>query len=427
VAQALGILATALVVVSLIHYYLWRRLVRDTTTSRRARRIGAWVLVGLVGLVVLTLVGSRVFPHNLAVVLSWPGYLWIAVMFYLVVCLAVLELPRLVVRIVERSRARAQRAANAVVPEPALVGASTVGGQAATAHPEPPDHTPGPGDPASLAQATASRRVFLARTFAVSAGVAAVGLVGSGVQTALGPPQLKRVQLPLAKLPRTADGLRVALISDIHLGPLRGYSHTRRIVDMVNGLDVDIVAIVGDLVDGSVEELGYAASPLRELRSRDGAYFVTGNHEYFAGFQPWVDEIGSLGVRPLRNELVSLRGLDLAGVNDVTGSTYDDGPDFDAALAGRDPSRAVVMLAHQPIQAHQSVKYGVDLQLSGHTHGGQLVPFNLIVKATGQPVVSGLGEVDGMPVYVTNGAGFWGPPVRVGAPPDITLVELRSP
>jgi predicted MPP superfamily phosphohydrolase len=132
-------------------------------------------------------------------------------------------------------------------------------------------------------------------------------------------------------------------------------------------------------------------------------------------------------VRPLRNEWLELPGgFDLSGVNDVSGASFEDAPDFDKALAGRDPSRAVVMLAHQPIQAFDAAKHGVDLQLSGHTHGGQLVPFNVVVRLAQQPVVSGLGHVDGMPVYVTNGAGFWGPPVRVGAPPDITLVELRS-
>lgn len=272
------------------------------------------------------------------------------------------------------------------------------------------------------------RRLVLARAVAITAGLASVGIVGSGVRSALGPPQLKRVQIPLAKLPRSADGFRIALVSDIHLGPLRGFSHTQRIVDLINGLDADIVTVVGDLVDGSVAELGVAASPLRRLHSRHGAFFVTGNHEYFSGYLEWIDEVARLGVQPLRNEWLEIPGgIDLAGVNDVSGASYDDAPDFDKALSGRDPSRPVVMLAHQPIQAEDAATRGVDLQLSGHTHGGQMVPFNLVVRAAQQPVVSGLGEVGGMPVYVTNGAGFWGPPVRVGAPPDITLVELRAP
>jgi predicted MPP superfamily phosphohydrolase len=151
---------------------------------------------------------------------------------------------------------------------------------------------------------------------------------------------------------------------------------------------------------------------------------VTGNHEYYSGFQPWIDEVARLGVRPLRNERLELGALDLAGVNDLGGVQYGDGPDFAKALGDR--GRPVVLLAHQPVVARDAAKFGVDLQLSGHTHGGQMVPFNLLVKLQ-QPVVSGYGEVDGVPVYVTNGAGFWGPPVRVGAPPQVTLVELRTP
>jgi len=272
-----------------------------------------------------------------------------------------------------------------------------------------------------------SRRLFLGRAVAITAGVAAAGFVGYGTTQALGMPQLRRIQIPLARLPRSADGLRIALMSDIHLGPLNGVGRTRRIVEIVNGLDADLVAIVGDMVDGSVEELGPAAAPLGSLRSRHGTFFVTGNHEYFSGYEQWVAEADRLGMRVLRNEHVPLpEGFDLAGVNDVTGEEFGDGPDFEAALTGRDESRAVVLLSHQPIQAHEAARHGVDLQLSGHTHGGQMAPFHLLVRASGQPIVSGLGEVDGMPVYVTNGAGFWGPPVRVGAPPDVTLVELRT-
>jgi len=449
VGQALLFLGAAFTVVALVHYYLWRRLVRSTTRTKRGRRFGTWVLVGLSALVVATFVGSRVFGHGLAVILSWPGYLWLAVMFYLLIALALLELPALLGRFLLRRRA----VKIAPARERALVGALALPADQGAQPALPPDqgamaadrrsnHGQGflidgegvaAGGVAGVAAGRAdeenvSRRLFLARAVAITAGLASVGVVTAGVGSAMGPPQLKRVQIPLAKLPRSADGLRIALVADIHLGPLRGVSHTRRIVDMVNGLDADLIAVVGDLVDGSVAELGAAAAPLRDLRSRHGAFFVTGNHEYYSGYEEWNDEVARLGVRPLRNEWLEISGgIDLAGVNDVTGQSYGDGPDFDKALAGRDPSRLVVMLAHQPIQAAGAAARGVDLQLSGHTHGGQMVPFNLIVKLAQQPVVSGLGEVDGMPVYVTNGAGFWGPPVRVGAPPDITLVQLRAP
>jgi predicted MPP superfamily phosphohydrolase len=220
-------------------------------------------------------------------------------------------------------------------------------------------------------------------------------------------------------------------VSDIHLGPLTGIGHTERIVRMINGLEADVVAIVGDLVDGTVAQLGALARPLRNLESRYGAYFVTGNHEYFTAEGPgeWIEELKELGVRSLRNERVEIghQGavLDLAGVNDVGGAAGGDGPDFGKALGGRDTSRSTVLLAHQPIQVDQAAEHGVDLQLSGHTHGGQIAPFNLVVGLQ-QPVVSGLATVGGTQVYVTRGAGFWGPPVRVGAPPEITMLELRA-
>jgi predicted MPP superfamily phosphohydrolase len=421
-AQALIFLGVAFTTLGLIHYYLWRRLVRDTTRTRRARRIGTWVLAGVSALVVATFVGSQVLPHSLAVAISWPGYIWLAVMFYLLVTLAVLEIPARVARVVLRRHTKSATP----LPVPAFVGAdSALPADGGTGTVIPLEPNAQDGDPAGRAE---SRRLFLARSVAITAGLVSAGLVGSGVPVAMGPPQLRRVQIPLAKLPRSLDGLRIALVADIHLGPLRGLSHTRRIVDMINGMDADLVAVVGDLVDGTVAELGAAAAPLRELRGRHGSFFVTGNHEYYSGYQQWIDEVARLGLKPLRNERVEIPGgLDLAGVNDVTGGSYGDGPDFDRALADRDPARPVVMLAHQPSQARDSAKRGVDLQLSGHTHGGQMVPFNLVVRAAQQRVVTGLGEVDGMPVYVTNGAGFWGPPVRVGAPPDITLVQLRVP
>ncbi|MDG9675672.1 metallophosphoesterase [Micromonospora sp. DH14] len=409
----LGFVAVLALVTGLIHLYLWKRLVRDTTTPGRWRRVGAIAAVVLAVLVPITLAGTQAGLYWLA----WPGYLWLALMFYLLVVLVVLEVPMLVARLVLRRRVVAAEPTTAA-PEPVLVGAAGPTDPPAAGAVAAPDHDP-------------SRRLLLARGAAIFAGLTATGITGYGVRTALGPPQLDRVQIPLAKLPRGMDGLRIATVSDIHLGPLRGRAHTERIVAAINRLDADIVAVVGDLVDGSVAELGSAAAPLRDLRSRYGSFFVTGNHEYYSGVEEWVQEVDRLGLRVLQNrrQEIQARGgvLDLAGVNDLSGvgTGLAAGPDFAAALGDRDPSRPVVLLAHQPVAAKEAARYGVDLQLSGHTHGGQMVPFNLAVRLE-QPVVSGLGEVDGTKVYVTNGAGFWGPPVRVGAEPQISLVELRS-
>ncbi|MBO3751817.1 metallophosphoesterase [Streptosporangiaceae bacterium NEAU-GS5] len=273
------------------------------------------------------------------------------------------------------------------------------------------------------------RRLFISRTVAAVAGVGALATVGYGVRTALGDPVIEPVAIHLAKLDPRMSGLKIAVVSDIHLGPLNGLAHTERIVRMINGLRPDLVAIVGDLVDGTVAELGPLARPLGDLQAP--SYFVTGNHEYYTANGPleWEQELNGLGVRSLRNERVEIsRGgavLDLAGVNDISGGASGDGPDLGRALGGRDQSRPVVLLAHQPVYVKEAAAHGVDLQLSGHTHGGQMAPFNLVVKLQ-QPVVAGLATIDGTQVYVTRGAGFWGPPVRVGAPPEITLMELLA-
>jgi hypothetical protein len=453
--------AVMALVVGLIHFYLWKRLIRDTVPAGRARRAGAIAAVLLAALVPATLMLVR---EGTARWLAWPGYIWLALMFYLLVVLAVLELPRLAVTLWWRARRRTaatttatttaapRAAASSATPAQAAVGSQAAGSAGAAAEAgtgsgdgaAPPASTAGgmaPGnltaavpleagtDPAADPGHDASRRLLLARGAAIFAGLTAAGAVGYGVRTALGPPQLDRVQIPMPKLPRAMDGTRIAVVSDIHLGPLVRADHARRIVDLINRVDADVVAIVGDLVDGTVEELGAAAAPLVDIQARHGAFFVTGNHEYYSGHLPWIAEVQRLGIRTLRNEREELpiRGgaLDLAGVNDVGGEEFGDGPDYARTFADRDPAKPVVLMAHQPVQAQSAAAYGVDLQVSGHTHGGQMVPFNLLVRLQ-QPLVSGFGRVDGVPVYVTNGAGFWGPPVRVGAPPQVSLLELRS-
>ena len=446
----LGFVGLIIVVIGLIHLYLWKRLVRDPFKPGRVRRIGGIVAIVLALLVPATLIGVR---SGTVTWLAWPGYLWLALMFYLLVVLVVLEIPRLIANL--WLRAREKKSAPATAAAPSGSGASTqsarpagvvetqdatkassqpgaVGSQAGAADTQPGavpvggpagDHNGPAGDDS---QPGVDRRLLLARGAAIFAGLTAAGITGYGVKTALGGPRLDRFQVPIAKLPRGMDGTRLAVVSDIHLGPLAGVRHTERIVDLINSVDADVVCVVGDLVDGTVAELGRAAAPLAGIKSKRGAYFVTGNHEYYSGHQQWVDEVARLGIRPLRNERLELDGLDLAGVNDIGGEEFDDGPDYERALGNRDTARPVVLMAHQPVVARDVSAYGVDLQVSGHTHGGQMMPFNLLVKVE-QPVVSGFGKVDGVPVYVTNGAGFWGPPVRVGAPPQVSLIELRTP
>lgn len=303
------------------------------------------------------------------------------------------------------------------------------GGQAVGTGPEGASGTA--SEPADVAQAAdvseagVSRRLFVARTVAAGAALAAGGTVAAGAYNLLNGPTLKHVTVPLAKLPRSAHGYRIAVVSDIHLGTVLGRGHARRVVRTVNSAQPDLVAIVGDLVDGTVENVGPAAEPLRELRSQHGTFFVTGNHEYFGDAAAWVDHLREMGIHPLENARVEMPGFDLAGVNDVRGEDTGEGPDFEKALGDRDTARASVLLAHQPVQIHEAVDHGVDLQLSGHTHGGQLFPFHLVVGLA-NPTVAGLERYGDTQLYVTRGAGGWGPPVRVGADPDVTIVRLAS-
>lgn len=382
VLQLLVFAGTLLVVLGLIHLYLYARLVRGPFPSQRVRRrLGVLLLVLLV-LPVVALLGGQSLPPTVVRPFEWVGFVWLGVMFYLLVALLVLELPRLV-----------------------LWRRGT--------------------DPA--------RRLFLSRALAGTALVFATGTSVVGVVTATGPVGLKRVRVQLERLDPALSGYTIAVLGDVHLSAFIGADTLAGHVRTVNDAAPDAVAIVGDLVDGTVEDLGDAARELTGFTAPDGVYFVTGNHEYFSGADDWVEFLASIGVRVLRNERVTVtRGaaaLDLAGVDDVTAEDSGlagHGTDLAAALAGRDPAVPVVLLAHQPILVDDAAVAGVDLQISAHTHGGQIWPFHYLVLLA-QPVLAGLSRVRDTWLYVSRGVGFAGPPMRVGAPPEITLIELVSP
>ncbi len=247
---------------------------------------------------------------------------------------------------------------------------------------------------------------------------------------------VRHVDVPIAGLAPALHGLKVAQISDVHVGPTIRRSYLRRIVRKVNLLEADLVAITGDLVDGSVLELAAHVAPLADLKSRHGSFFVTGNHEYYAGAGPWIAELRRLGLTVLLNEHVALehRGarhgdraqLVLAGVTDWSAHLFDEShrSDAAAALAGAPQSAALrVLLAHQPRSADAAELAGFDVQLSGHTHGGQFWPWNHFVRFQ-QPYTAGLHRQGALWVYISRGTGYWGPPKRFGAPSEITLLRL---
>ena len=288
-------------VLALMHLYVWKRLIKNTSGGRIRWMLTA-IFLTLLALLVATLFLPRLLGWRESPWVAWPGFVWFGLVVYLFLMLLVLEPLRLALRgWVKRS----------------------------------PPQSPEPETQAM------NRRVFLARASAVAAGAASVGLVGVGMDNALGPPHLLRLPVRLGRLDPLFNGFRIAVVSDIHLGPLAGRTHTERIVRMINEAEPDLVAIVGDLVDGTVAELGSAAEPLQHLASREGTFFVTGNHEYFVDdTSSWLRELDRLGVQPLRNESTVIRrgaaAFDLVGVNDVAGEKRSDPPDFDRALSGVD-------------------------------------------------------------------------------------------
>ncbi|MHA6796747.1 metallophosphoesterase [Pseudonocardia bannensis] len=362
------------------HLYVYRRAVHDVFVTRRARLTGAAVVV-VFGLAVLaTFLTRRILGPDEARPLHYVGYLWLALVLYASAVLLVGELVRLGLRV-------------------------------ARGRPDP------------------ERRRFLSRVLAGTAGLVALGAVGYGAVMARRP-GVERREVLLDRLDPAFDGFTIAAIADVHLGPLVGRADLAGFVATINDAQPDLVALVGDLVDGDVEDLASYAEPLRDLRAP--AYFVTGNHEYFSGAAGWVEYLPTLGVRVLRNERVEIRRgaavLDIAGCDDRTAAVSGvpgHGFDLDAALAGRDPSRPVVLLAHQPVMVDAAARAGVDLQISGHTHGGQMWPLTYVALLD-QPVLAGLTKIRNTWLYVTRGVGFWGPPVRVGSPPEITLLTLRA-
>jgi predicted MPP superfamily phosphohydrolase len=381
-ARMLVFFVVALLVMGSAHYYVWARLVRDMALPARWSRVATLAVAFLFTLLMSVFIVVRTLPRSTAAPFTWVAYTWLGVVFFLVLSLGLSDLVKVI----------------AVRRE---VGV--------------------PVDP--------ERRQAIARLFGGAAAVLGIGASGVGVASALSPVAVSRVRVAIDRLGKAKSGYRIVQISDVHVGPTIGHDFIVEIVARINALDPDLIAITGDLVDGSVADLAEHVAPLAKLRAKDGVFFVTGNHEYYSGADAWIAHLGTkLGVRVLRNEHVRIGGedgFDLAGIDDASAHADGHGADLRKALDGRDASRACVLLAHQPRGIDLADKLGVDLQLSGHTHGGQIVPWNFLVRLQ-QPFVAGLHKLARAQIYVSRGTGYWGPPMRVGAPAEITEIELVS-
>jgi len=376
-------LAIVLVVVVGGHLYLYRRMFRDTTEDRRIRRAGAMALgVAAASLFLARSVFARVHT-GWGDALAFVAWCWMGVGLYLGMSLAIFHLWR---------RLSAWRGARA--------GAEPI---------------------------SPERRRFLARAAVGGAGVVAAGFSAYGVRRAFAPPVIDELAVRVPRLPRAFDGLRIVQVSDVHIGDVLGRPFLEDMVRRCNALRPDLVAVTGDLVDGRVSVLAPTVSALQGLRSRWGTYFITGNHEFYSGDVEWCAALDRMGLTVLRNRTVTLRDgdarLDLVGVDDYGQKERLRGWDLEAAVAGRDPEQAAVLLAHQPRAVDEAIEKGIGLQLSGHTHGGQLFPMTALVGALWQ-YSAGLYSVGSGHVYVHRGTGFWGPPMRIGSPPEIAAITL---
>ena len=378
--------AVLTLVVGGVHYYLWSRLVRAPNLGAPWAHRGTILFIALAALTPLGIGAGRLLDRSVSRVLASVAFGWLGVAVLLLFLLLGSEIVR-----------------------GAIHGVSTLAAR--------------PFDP--------ERRALLSRGIAGTVSLVALGLAGVGTASALGEVAFRKVAVSLRRLPRALSGFRIAQLSDVHIGPTLGAEWLAGVVARVNSLDADLVVITGDLVDGSVADLREQVASLAGLKSRHGVYFVTGNHEYYSGADEWIAELARLGIRTLRNERVTIGegddSFDLAGVDDLSAHRHggDHGADLARAVAGRDERRELVLLAHQPKQIHEAAQHGVGLQLSGHTHGGQIFPWGLFVRLD-QPYVAGLAQHGPTQIYVSCGTGFWGPPMRVAAPAEISVIELLA-
>jgi predicted MPP superfamily phosphohydrolase len=314
--------------------------------------------------------------------LSWVAYIWLGFLFYLIIAAIAFELPSLFAAV-------------------------------------------------ALPRFTDANFLPLARLRALGIMITALVFSAVALRSGLCPPTLEKIEIVLDDWPVGLDGFRIVQISDVHIGPLLDREFSKSITARVNALVPDLVAVTGDLVDGSAKTLNEEVLPFRELRATKGVYFVTGNHDFYSGADNWVTLLEGFGWHALRNRRVTIEvegaSFELAGVDDRNGAMIQGSGGEDLELATRDwqADSPLVLLAHDPGTFHRAHARGVDLQLSGHTHGGQIWPFGWLVRAS-VPWVKGLHRVAKSQLYVSCGTGFWGPPMRLGTASEITELTLRT-
>ena len=377
------------VVVLSVHYYLWLRLIKDTGLNNLYKNIGAYLFLGLTLSLPMALLADRILPYKYSFALLWLSYFWIGIMMLLFFLLISIDMIKTAIYIFQRFTQAGEEITN-------------------------------PG-----------RRAFISGMTASAASLIVFISSGIGVKNYYSSAVVKKFRVPLEDLPEVFKGFKIVQISDLHLGQMMTKKILEKIVDQVNSLRPDLIAITGDLADGSTTRLLNQAVPLKNLKAKDGVYFVTGNHEYYSGVENWTSAIKNMGIAVLNNQNIKIRKKDdffyLAGVTDHGGKNFgrEHAADFKKALHGLEKSKKKILLAHQPIAVQEASEYGTDLILSGHTHGGQIWPFNYLVYLQ-QPFLKGFYDYKGTKLYVNQGTGCWGPPIRLGSKNEITQIMLDT-
>lgn len=357
------------------HWYLFRRWLPSPRRARIAAGVVAVVLMAIQFL-------GRSWPQPAVRYFLWPALLWTGFALYAVGVTAVVDVAGVLWP--------KARPASALSPE---------------------------------------RRAFLQTTLKAGTVALAGGASAFGTWRAYQPAEISEVEVRLPFLPKALDGFTLVQLSDVHIGAMLQRRFLEDLVERANSLKPDLVAITGDLVDGTVAQLGAHIGALRDLRASHGTWFVTGNHDYYSGADAWVTALSSMNIPSLRNRFVTIgepkHSFDLIGVDDWS-SRKHQGYDLDKAVAGRRPERASVLMAHQPKELEEVSSRGVGLQLSGHTHGGQMFPGTWISDGVWGARSHGLSRWGGTTLYVSRGCGFVGPPQRGGSPPELVKIILRA-
>lgn len=373
-------------VVGLVHFYLWRRLVKDTQIRAPWKKILTILTILLaVSLPTTMILSHTVSPASARNLLAVP-FIWMGTMALLFFGTAAVDMVKLAVEI-------GRKAARKPVRE--------------------------------------DRRLFLSRLAAGSVVLSAGSLAGAAVIRGKSEPRTKQVQVHLPLLSKSMNGFKILQLTDLHIGSTLDMQWLENVVRLANQCGPDLVVITGDLVDGNVDSLAVELTPLASLQAPHGIFFVTGNHEYYSGAAEWIPVIESLGITVLRNEHRIIgdgnAAFALLGVDDFNAKRIlpDHGPDLEKALRGVPEGMETILLAHQPREIFKAAQNNIGLQLSGHTHGGQLWPITHLVGLQ-QPYNKGLftHPDSRTQIYVSQGTGFWGPPMRLGTENEITEIVL---